>query len=120
LFGFLLSISINAPKEFGALDSIILMIALFSITFPVSLFAIPVIYHHLSYPYKNFEKFKLRSHRFIIFGIIPAAITLYLGLYLGLDLGLKLGFQSLNTDYLAFLLSAIPFIFIFIVFRERK
>ena len=26
----------------------------------------PVIYHHLQYPYKNLEKFKVRSHRFTL------------------------------------------------------
>ena len=35
LFGFLLNISVNTPKGFAAGDSIVLMIALFSITFAV-------------------------------------------------------------------------------------
>src|ERR671939_1943350 len=76
LFGFLLNISINTPRGFGSLDSIVLMISLFAITLAVSLFAMPVVYHHLQYPYRDLEKFKLRSHRFIKFGIVPAAITL--------------------------------------------
>jgi hypothetical protein len=96
------------------------MIALFSITLAVSFFAMAVVYHRLQYPYTDLEKFKLRSHKFVKFGIVPAAFTLYLGLYLGLDLGLKLGFPSINTDYLAFVLAAIPFIIIFVFFRERK
>jgi hypothetical protein len=96
------------------------MIALFSITLAVSFFAMPVVYHHLQYPYTDLEKFKIRSHKFVKFGIVPAAFTLYLGLYLGLDLGLKLGFPSINTDYLAFILAAILFITIFVFFRERK
>ena len=120
LFGFLLNISINTPKGFSTIHSIVLMIALFSITLAVSFFAMPVVYHHLQYPYTDLEKFKLRSHKFVKFGIVPAAFTLYLGLYLGLDLGLKLGFPSINTDYLAFVLAAIPFIIIFVFFRERK
>ena len=120
LFGFLLNISINTPKGFSTTHSIVLMIALFSITLAVSFFAMPVVYHHLQYPYTDLEKFKLRSHKFVKFGIVPAAFTLYLGLYLGLDLGLKLGFPSINTDYLAFVLAAIPFIIIFVFFRERK
>jgi hypothetical protein len=120
LFGFLLNISINTPKGFTTVHSIVLMIALFSITLAVSFFAMPVVYHHLQYPYTDLEKFKLRSHKFVKFGIVPAAFTLYLGLYLGLDLGLKLGFPSINTSYLAFILAAIPFIFIFVFFRERK
>ncbi len=66
------------------------MISLFAITLAVSLFAMPVVYNHLQYPYRDLKKFKLRSHRFIKFGIVPAAITLYLGLDLGLEPGLKL------------------------------
>ncbi|HYY50919.1 MAG TPA: hypothetical protein VE643_08600 [Nitrososphaeraceae archaeon] len=120
LFGFLLNISLNTPKGFGPLDSIVLMISLFAITLAVSLFAMPVVYHHLQYPYRDLQKFKLRSHRFIKFGIVPAAITLYLGLDLGLDLGLKLGFPSMNFDYLGFIIAGIPFAFIYILFRERK
>jgi hypothetical protein len=70
------------------------MISLFAITLAVSLFAMPVVYHHVQYPYRDLEKFKLRSHRFIKFGIIPAAIILYLGLELGLQLGLNLDFHQ--------------------------
>ena len=120
IFGFLLNISLTPPREFNEIDSLVLMIALFSITFAVSLFAMPVIYHHLQYPYRNFEKFQYRSHRFIKAGIIPASITLYLGLELGLDLGLRIGFKSLNTDYIAFILATIPFIFVYSVFKKRK
>ena len=94
LFGFLLNISINTPKGFGPLNSIVLMISLFAITLAVSLFAMPVVYHHLQYPYRDLEKFKLRSHKFVKFGIVPAAITLYLGLELGLELGLNLDFHQ--------------------------
>lgn len=120
LFGFLLNISINTPVGFTDEDSIILMVALYCITFAISLFVMPVVYHHLQYPYTDLEKFRVRSHRFIIRGIIPAGITLYLGLVLGLDLGLKLGFPSLNTDYIAFLFASIPFIFTYAVYRKRK
>lgn len=120
LFGFLLNISINTPKGFTEEDSIILMIALFCITFAISLFVMPVVYHHLQYPYTDLEKYRERSHRFIIQGIISATITLYLGLVLGLDLGLKLGFPSMNTDYVAFLFAAIPFIFTYLGYRKRK
>ncbi len=120
LFGFLLNISINAPKGFTAVHSIILSIALFSITFAISLFVLPVIYHHIEYPYTDLVKFRKRSHKFMVYGIVPAAITLYLGLFLGLDLGLKLGIPWLNTHYLSFLLAMIPFILTFIVYKKRK
>jgi hypothetical protein len=76
LFGFLLNISINTPKGFAAEDSIVLLVALYSVSFAVSFFAMPAIYHHLQYPYRDLEKFKLRAHRFMRFGIAPAAFTL--------------------------------------------
>ncbi|MGA6922319.1 MAG: DUF6328 family protein [Nitrososphaeraceae archaeon] len=86
LFGFLLNISINAVRnELEYDDRIALVVALFSITIAISLFVMPVIYHHIQYPYGDFEKFKRRSHRFVIFGLIPAGFTLYLGLELALS-----------------------------------
>jgi hypothetical protein len=120
LFGFLLNISINTPKGFAAEDSIILLVALYSISFAVSFFAMPAMYHHLQYPYRDLEKFKLRSHRFMRFGIAPAAFTLYLGLVLGMKFSLHLGFTSLHIDNIAFVLAALPFVFIYVFFRERK
>jgi hypothetical protein len=73
-------------------------VALFSITIAASLFAMPVIYHHLEYPYTNLEKFKARSHRFTIFGLIHSGITLYLGIEIALG-------SVLNT-IMAFALAA--------------
>ena len=115
-----MNISINTPKGFAAEDSIILLLALYSISIAVSFFAMPVVYHHLQYPYRDLEKFKLRSHRFMRFGIAPAAFTLYLGLVLGMKFSLHLGFPSLHIDDIAFVLAALPFVFVYVFFRERK
>lgn len=52
IFGFLLSISINSPKGFTMEDSIILMVSLYSVSFAVSFFVMPIIYHHIQYPYR--------------------------------------------------------------------
>ena len=112
LFGFLLDISINTPETFDFIDRVVLVVALFSITFAASIFIMPVIYHHLEYPYVDLEKFKSRSHRFIMFGLVPAGITLYLGLVLSLS--------SLLDRFPAFLISSIPFILIYVFFRMRK
>jgi uncharacterized protein DUF6328 len=112
LFGFLLDISINTPETFDFIDRVVLIVALFSVTFAASIFIMPVIYHHLEYPYGDLEKFKSRSHRFIMFGLIPAGITLYLGLVLSLS--------SLLERFPAFLISSIPFILIYVFFRMRK
>lgn len=112
LFGFLLEISINTPEDFALGDKIILLVSLFSITISASLFVMPVIYHHVQYPYKDLQKFKIRSHRFIIFGLIPAGITLFLGLELALS--------SILDRFPAFILAAVPFVLVYILFRMRK
>jgi hypothetical protein len=112
LFGFLFNTSVSAPDSLIFADRISLLVALFSITVAVSLFVMPVIYHHLQYPYTDIEKFKQRSHRFIIFGLIPAGITLYLGLEIALS-------SVMNPGY-AFALAAVPFAMVYIFFRLRK
>jgi len=82
LFGFLLNISIRGENHLSYLERIILVLALFSITIAVSLFVMPVIYHHVQFPYSDVDKFKKRAHRFILFGFIPTIVTLYLGMIL--------------------------------------
>jgi hypothetical protein len=113
LFGFLLNIAINPSKNFIFLDKIIILISLFSITISAVLFIMPVIYHHLEYPYLDFDKFKERSHRFTLLGLIPAMITLFLGL--------QLATRSLIDNIpVSFILGTIPFILIYIFYRLRK
>lgn len=112
LFGFLFNTSVSAPDSLIFADRISLLVALFSITVAVSLFVMPVIYHHLQYPYTDIEKFKIRSHRFIMFGLIPAGVTLYLGLEIALS--------SVMAPGYAFALAAVPFVMIYVFFRLRK
>ena len=113
LFGFLLNIAINPSKNFILIDKIIILIALFSITISAVLFIMPVIYHHLEYSYLDFDKFKERSHRFTLFGLIPAMITLFLGL--------QLATRSLVDNItVSFALGTIPFILIYAFYRLRK
>ncbi len=111
LFGFLLNMAVGPPEDFSTVNMVALLVAIFSITVAISFFAMPVVYHHMQYPYKDIEKFKLRSHRFIIFGVIPGAITLYLGLAIALS--------SLLGEF-AFLPAAVPFITVYVLFRKRK
>ncbi|MGI9011010.1 MAG: hypothetical protein ACR2F1_07470 [Nitrososphaeraceae archaeon] len=119
IFGFLLNISINSPDGFTIEDSLILMISLYSISFAVSLFVMPIIYHHVQYPYKDIEKFKIRSHKFIKFGMIPGAITMYLGLLLGLKFSLNTGIGS-SYEHFSYILAIVPFILVYIFFKKRK
>jgi hypothetical protein len=41
-------------------------------------------------------------------------------LVLGMKFSLHLGFTSLHIDNIAFVLAALPFVFIYVFFRERK
>jgi hypothetical protein len=111
LFGFLLNITVNVPENHSIVTMVSLLVAMFSITVAISFFAMPVIYHHLQYPYTDIEKFKLRSHRFILFGLVPMGITLYLGLAIAL---------SSLLDEFAFIPAAFPFAIVYALFRKRK
>lgn len=112
LFGFLLNMAINVPNNFAFDDKLTLIVALYSTTVAASLFVMPVVYHHLQYPYGNFDKFKSRSHTFILLGLIPAGITLYLGL--------ELAIHSLLGSIESFILASLPFILVYFLFRGRK
>ena len=65
-----------------------------------------------TYPYGSLDKFKSRSHTFIILGLIPAGITLYLGL--------ELAIHSLLESIESFILASLPFILVYFLFRARK
>jgi hypothetical protein len=119
IFGFLLNISINSPKGFTIEESIILMMSLYSISFAVSFFVMPIIYHHIQYPYRDLQKFKIRSHQFIKFGMIPGAITMYLGLLLGLKFSLHTGIGP-AYEYFSYILAIGPLVLVYIFFKKRK
>ena len=110
LFGFLLNMAINVPDKFALIDKVILLVALYSTTVAASLFVMPVVYHHLQYPYGSLDKFKSRSHRFIILGLIPAGLTLYLGL--------QLAIHSLLGSIESFILASLPFILVYFFCSE--
>ena len=82
LFGFLLNISINTPKGF-AKDSIIVLVALYSISFAVHFLlclSYIIIYSIRIEIYRNL---RLRAHRFMRFGIAPAGLYIVFGIGLG-------------------------------------
>jgi hypothetical protein len=58
LFGFRLNLSINAPEDFYSINKITLLGALYSITIAISLFVMPVIYHHIQYQYRDFASLR--------------------------------------------------------------
>ena len=112
LFGFMLNISINPPDNFSYIDKILLLITLYAITIAACLFVMPIIYHHIQYPYHDFEKFRKRSHRFILYGLIPVGITLIIALGISSSL--------LITKSIFIPLSLIPFILIIVLYLKRK
>jgi len=122
LFGFLLNISVNPTTEFGEGNKVLLLVALFTITVATLLFSMPVIYHHFQYPYRKFEKFQLRSHRFIVFGIIPFFVTLYICLSLAILILLRSSFFEFfgNIYGFSFIFASIPFIILIILYMNRK
>ena len=112
LFGFMLNISINPPDNFSYIDKILLLITLYAITIAACLFVMPIIYHHIQYPYHDFEKFRKRSHRFILYGLIPVGITLIIALGIS---------SSLLINKSIFIpLFIIPFILIIVLYLKRK
>jgi len=64
----------------------------------------PVIYHHVQFPYTDVDKFKKRAHRFILFGLVPSIVTAL----------------SPLIDTLAYFVAGLPFIFVYILYRMRK
>ena len=112
LFGFLLQISINSSQYFGLFNKLLILISLYSITITTSLFIMPVIYHHLQYPYKDIQKFKSRAHKFILFGLLHVGITLYLGLVISVS--------TVFQIYISLILATIPFVIVYIYFSFRK
>jgi hypothetical protein len=112
LFGFILNISINPPGTFSYIDKILLLITLYTITTAASLFVMPIIYHHIQYPYGDFEKFRKRSHRFILYGLIYVGVTLIIALEIASSLLIN---KSISIP-----LSSLPFILILILYLKRK
>jgi len=111
LFGFLLNISIRGANQLLFVEKIILVLASFSVAIAISLFVMPVIYHHVEFPYTDVDKFKKRAHRFILFGFIPTGVTLYLGM--------ALAFSPLIYN-LAYFVAVLPFAFVYFLYRMRK
>jgi hypothetical protein len=112
LFGFILNISINPPDAFSYTDKILLLITLYTITTAASLFVMPIIYHHIQYPYGDFEKFRKRSHRFILYGLIHVGVTLIIALEIASSLLIN---KSISIP-----LSSLPFILILVLYLKRK
>ncbi len=109
LFGFLLSVSAN-HKVSDPLDRSLLIASLICSVLTVGIFSLPVIYHHIEFPYHNPRKFALRYHWFMSVGFIPYLLTFFFSILFALRnlLGLE---KSVVLSLLIFVLILLVYVF---------
>ena len=77
LFGFLLNVSMMEEKV-DYTGKLLLSVSLVLSVFTVIVFSMPVIYHHIEFPYKDPKKFLFRYHWFMTIGFFPFLLTIFL------------------------------------------
>lgn len=108
LFGFLLA---SAGIADTRAEEIIYAVAIVLVATATLVFVLPVIYHHLQYPYHDFEKFQERTHAWMVLGL-----PLLAG---GLHLSLSLAIWSLLSEW-ALVVAGVPLSGVFIAFLLRR
>ncbi len=108
LFGFLLTVSVAYLNLLPTLTQRVLLVLALACTAAAALiFILPPLYHHLRFPMdgKRMLQFYWRSHKFIVWGIVP----LYVGIYFSILLALSsiIGFYAL---ILATAVVIVPFV----------
>ena len=114
LFGFLLTASVADTSQLpGVIQRILLLLALVCTASATLMFILPPLYHHLRFPMdqKQRTQFFWRSHKFLVWGIVP----LYAGVYFSVFLAL----YSLIGAYAVILATGI-LIVPFIAYELRK
>jgi hypothetical protein len=81
LFGFLLT---NAGSADPGAEEVVYAAAMVLVASATMVFTLPVAYHHVQFPYEDFDKFRARSHRWIVVGLPLLALGLYLSLCLAI------------------------------------
>lgn len=84
MFGFLLATTFSA-QNLTELENYLLIGALFCSILSLGIFTLPIIYHHLKFPYVELNKFMNRVHRFTIIGFIPFTLTFVFSTSLALE-----------------------------------
>ena len=112
LFGFLLNISITSAKQFAFSYRIIILIALFNIMVAMCLFVMPVIYHHIEFPYRDVTKF-IRKY------LIDLCYLAFCLLVFPCIWEMGLAFSQIINDY-AYLVATGPFLLVIVLFQMRK
>ncbi len=110
LFGFLLNAVIFATFT-QPIEVALLWLALFTAFISLVLFAMPVIYHHVQWPYRSKEKFIRRSHAFMLFGLAPFFMSLFFAL--------SLAFYE-RIGYWSIALSVGTFAVLAFIYHERR
>jgi hypothetical protein len=81
LFGFLLNSSSRASE---GVEQWIYAVAMVAVASATMVFTLPVAYHHVQFPYRNFRRFVARSHFWVRIGLPLFAAGLYLSLCLAI------------------------------------
>ena len=105
LFGFLLSSAGSFADSW--LEEALYSFAIVMVATATLVFVLPVAYHHLQFPYRDFEKFQERTHSWMIIGLPLLAGGLYLSLSLAIwsllhEWALLVGGLPLGATYAAF------------------
>jgi len=82
LFGFLLVSTGIAGSD---LEEWTYAVAIVSVATSTLIFVLPVAYHHLQFPYRDFAKFQRRSHYWVRFGLPLLGASFYLTLVLSIS-----------------------------------
>jgi cytochrome bd-type quinol oxidase subunit 2 len=109
LFGFLLT-SANSFAE-STVEEVLYSVAIVLVATATLVFVLPVAYHHLQFPYHDFEKFTERTHGWTMLGLPLLGVSLYLSL--------SLAIWSL-LDAWALAISALPLLAVFVAFLVRR
>jgi hypothetical protein len=109
LFGFLLTSAGSFANT--RLEDALYSIAIVLVATATLIFVLPVAYHHIQYPYQNFDKFTDRTHGWTMLGLPLLGVSLYLSL--------SLAIWSLLHAW-ALLIAALPLLLTYVVFLVRR
>ena len=87
LFGFLLTASVAYTGQIpGIIRRTLLLLALVCTAIATLMFILPSLYHHLRFPMdqKQRAQFFWRSHKFLVWGIVPLYAGVYFSVFLAL------------------------------------
>jgi hypothetical protein len=107
-FGFLLT---SPGIADSSLEELAYAVAIVLVATATLIFVLPVAYHHLQFPYTDFEKFQARTHNWLRFGL-P---LLGAGFYLSLVLSIAAIFAEA-----AFVLAGVPLLATLAFFAARR